>query len=61
MDPTSVNNADSKTLWLGDLETYMDEPYLNSLISTLGYSTHLASIKVIKDKQTGIPAKYGFL
>jgi len=31
------------------------------MITSLGYSSHLASIKVIKDKQTGIPAKYGFL
>jgi hypothetical protein len=31
------------------------------MISTLGYSANLASIKVIKDKQTGVPAKYGFI
>lgn len=39
----------------------MDELYLNSMINGLGYSQHLTSIKVIKDKQTGAPAKYGFL
>jgi hypothetical protein len=39
----------------------MDEPYLNTMINSLGYSQNLASIKVIKDKQTGVPAKYGFL
>lgn len=31
------------------------------MINSLGYGQYLISIKVIKDKQTGIPAKYGFL
>lgn len=39
----------------------MDEPYLNTTITGLGYSKSLIGIKVIKDKQTGAPAKYGFL
>lgn len=39
----------------------MDEPYLNTMISSLGYAPYLISIKVIKEKQTGISAKYGFL
>jgi hypothetical protein len=56
-----ISSTDSKTLWLGDLEAYMDEPYINSMINGLGYAQNLASIKIIKDKQTGIPAKYGFL
>jgi RNA recognition motif-containing protein len=52
---------ESKTLWLGDLETFMDEPYITNMINGLGYSQHLASVKVIKDKATGTPAKYGFI
>jgi len=39
----------------------MDEPYLNSMISGLGYAQNILSIKVIKDKTTGTPAKYGFI
>jgi RNA recognition motif-containing protein len=31
------------------------------MINSLGFSQNLVSIKVIKDKQTGVPAKYGFL
>lgn len=39
----------------------MDESFLNSLIVSLGYGKELSSIKIIKDKVTGMPAKYGFL
>ncbi len=51
----------SKTLWMGDLDSWMDESYLQSLISSLGYNKELSSIKLIKDKLTGLPLKYGFL
>jgi RNA recognition motif-containing protein len=51
----------SKTLWIGDLETWMDESFLQSLLGSLGYSKDLSSIKLIKDKATGLPLKYGFL
>lgn len=51
----------SRTLWIGDLETWMDEPYLQSLITSLGYGKEMSSIKIIKDKGTGLPLKYGFL
>lgn len=54
-------DSESRTLWLGDLETYMDEPYLHSMILGMGISQQLISIKVIKDKQTGLSLKYGFL
>jgi RNA recognition motif-containing protein len=46
---------------MGDLDTWMDEPYLQSLVGSLGYSKDLAAIKLIKDKVTGQPLKYGFL
>lgn len=51
----------SKTLWIGDLESWMDEAYLQSVITSLGYGKELLSIKIIKDKATGLPLKYGFL
>lgn len=53
--------ADSKTLWIGDLEAWMDEPFLQSTIDALGYSKDLINIKLIKDKTTGLPSKYGFI
>jgi len=54
-------NDSSKTLWIGDLENNMDEFFLKSIISALGYEKELINIKLIRDKVTGIPLKYGFL
>jgi len=54
-------NETSRTLWMGDLDSWMDEGFLQSLLNTLGYSKELSSIKLIKDKVTGLPLKYGFL
>lgn len=51
----------SRTIWIGDLESWMDDSYLQSLINSLGYAKELASIKLIKDKATGLPLKYGFI
>lgn len=39
----------------------MDEPFLQSTIDALGYSKDLVNIKLIKDKATGLPSKYGFI
>lgn len=39
----------------------MDESYLQSVITSLGYGKELLSVKIIKDKATGQPLKYGFL
>lgn len=50
--------AESKTLWMGDIEHWMDETYISSLYSHTG---GLASVKIIKDKNTGLPAGYGFI
>jgi RNA recognition motif-containing protein len=54
-------NETSRTLWIGDLDSWMDESFLQTLLSTLGYSKELSSIKLIKDKATGLPLKYGFI
>jgi RNA recognition motif-containing protein len=51
----------SRTLWIGDLDSWMDESYLQSLVNSLGYTKELSSVKIIKDKATGLPLKYGFL
>jgi RNA recognition motif-containing protein len=39
----------------------MDEAYLQSVVTSLGYGKELLSVKIIKDKATGLPLKYGFL
>lgn len=37
----------------------MDEASLSSLIQNLGYAVH--GIKLVRDKQTNLPPKYGFI
>jgi RNA recognition motif-containing protein len=57
-----VNNLqvspDTKSLWMGEIEPWMDE------IQISGLFTHIAQtvgVKIIKDKMTGLPAGYGFV
>ena len=45
-------------LWIGGLETYMDEDFLKQALFMMG-EANVASIKVIKNKFTGEPANYG--
>ena len=47
-------------LWIGGLETYMDEEFLMKCLNTMGEHSIL-SIKVIKNKFTGGAAGYGFI
>ncbi|XP_012454506.1 polyadenylate-binding protein RBP45B isoform X1 [Gossypium raimondii] len=52
-------NADEvRTLWIGDLQYYMDENYLLSCFAQTG---EVASVKVIRNKQTGQVEGYGFI
>lgn len=43
---------------MGDIEHWMDENYISSLYNHTG---GLASVKVIRDKNTGLPAGYSFI
>ncbi|XP_031118904.1 polyadenylate-binding protein RBP47-like [Ipomoea triloba] len=52
------SNAENRTIWVGDLHNWMDEDYLRSCFSTTG---EVASIKVIRNKQTGFSEGYGFV
>jgi len=47
----------AKTLWMGNIETHMDEPYLRNFFGEEGYS----AIRLMRDKQTGVPAGYAFV
>lgn len=46
------------TLWVGDIEKWMDENYLAQLFGKTGI---VVSTKIIRDKQTNIPVGYGFV
>ncbi|KAK6792811.1 hypothetical protein RDI58_011892 [Solanum bulbocastanum] len=52
------NNNENRTIWVGDLHNWMDEDYLRSCFAT---TNEVASIKVIRNKQTGFSEGYGFV
>ncbi|KAK4770535.1 hypothetical protein SAY87_031067 [Trapa incisa] len=49
---------DNRSIWVGDLHHWMDESYLHTCFASTG---ELASIKVIRNKQTGLSEGYGFV
>ncbi|KDP23018.1 hypothetical protein JCGZ_01681 [Jatropha curcas] len=49
---------DVKTIWIGDLLNWMDEPYLHNCFSHTG---EVSTVKVIRNKQTGQSEGYGFV
>ncbi|WVZ59696.1 hypothetical protein U9M48_009806 [Paspalum notatum var. saurae] len=58
--PTSGGGAgdEARTLWIGDLQYWMDENYLYTCFSQAG---EVVSVKIIRNKQTGQPEGYGFI
>lgn len=54
--PSSADEV--KTLWIGDLQYWMDENYLYNCFSHTG---EVGSVKVIRNKQTNQSEGYGFL
>lgn len=56
MDPSS--DVNQRTLWVGDLAYWVDENYIQSW---LGHNPDLTSVKVIRNKSTGLSEGYGFL
>ncbi|XP_057424329.1 polyadenylate-binding protein RBP47C-like isoform X2 [Lotus japonicus] len=54
----SNNNIENKTVWVGDLHHWMDENYLHRCFASTG---EISSIKVIRNKQTGLSEGYGFV
>ncbi|KAF5745686.1 polyadenylate-binding protein RBP47-like [Tripterygium wilfordii] len=52
------SNEDVRTIWVGDLQHWMDETYLHSCFAHTG---EVSSVKIIRNKQTGQPDGYGFV
>uniref|UniRef100_A0ACD5V1L6 Uncharacterized protein n=1 Tax=Avena sativa TaxID=4498 RepID=A0ACD5V1L6_AVESA len=49
-----------RTLWIGDLQYWMDETYLYSAFAPVGQH-QVTSVKIIRNKSTGQPEGYGFI
>lgn len=58
--PSQIQGSsdENKTIWIGDLQNWMDEAYLNSCFA---HSGEVSSVKIIRNKQTGQSEKYGFV
>ncbi|XP_059662494.1 polyadenylate-binding protein RBP45-like isoform X2 [Cornus florida] len=54
----TAGSNEIRSLWIGDLLYWMDENYLSTCFAQTG---ELASVKVIRNKQSGQPEGYGFL
>ncbi|KAJ6401899.1 hypothetical protein OIU84_014056 [Salix udensis] len=54
--PASADEV--RTLWIGDLQYWMDENYIASCFAHTG---EVASVKVIRNKQTSQIEGYGFI
>ncbi|XP_059665255.1 polyadenylate-binding protein RBP47B' [Cornus florida] len=54
--PTSLEEV--RTLWIGDLQYWIDDSYLHNCFSHTG---EVVSIKIIRNKITGQPEGYGFV
>ncbi|KAI3726693.1 hypothetical protein L1987_66493 [Smallanthus sonchifolius] len=50
--------GENTAIWVGDLHNWMDEDYLRNCFASTG---EVASIKVIRNKQTGFSEGYGFV
>ncbi|CDW73706.1 mrna binding post-transcriptional regulator [Stylonychia lemnae] len=48
----------AKTLWIGDVEPWMDENYMAGLFAGIA---SVQSVKLIRDKLKGTPVGYGFI
>ena len=56
--PAASTSGAAKSLYVGNLSCFVTEVTLHDIFSTLG---KIAECKVIKDKQTGLPAGYAFV
>ncbi|URE43668.1 RNA-binding protein C23E6.01c, partial [Musa troglodytarum] len=58
MAPQPASSDEIRTLWVGDLQYWMDENYMYSCFVHTG---EVVSVKVIRNKQTGQSEGYGFI
>ena len=49
----------ARTLWIGEIEMWMDEEFLEKAF--ISYNVPIKSVKIIRDRGTGITLGYGFV
>ncbi|KAL4384843.1 hypothetical protein GQ457_15G027400 [Hibiscus cannabinus] len=54
----AAGSGEVRSLWIGDLQPWMDENYLIGIFSQTG---EVVSAKVIRNKLTALPEGYGFI
>uniref|UniRef100_A0A166IBH9 RRM domain-containing protein n=1 Tax=Daucus carota subsp. sativus TaxID=79200 RepID=A0A166IBH9_DAUCS len=52
------SSEENKTIWIGDLQPWMDEHYLQSCFAPTGEAI---AVKIIRNKQTGQSERFGFI
>ncbi|XP_028105199.1 polyadenylate-binding protein RBP47-like [Camellia sinensis] len=52
------SSDENRTIWIGDLQQWMDEGYINTCFAHTG---EVNSVKVIRSKQTSQSEGYGFI
>ncbi|CAL0302155.1 unnamed protein product [Lupinus luteus] len=57
-DTAASSGGEIKSLWIGDLQHWMDESYITNCFVSGG---EVVSVKIIRNKQTGMPEGYGFI
>eukprot|EP00347_Sterkiella_histriomuscorum_P014913 403359035 len=58
MTTAEAGQVGAKTLWIGDVEPWMDDAYISSLFSGIA---SVQTVKLIRDKLKGTPVGYGFV
>ena len=58
MTNQQASQLGAKTLWIGDIEPWMDEHYISGLFQNIAA---IQSVKLIRDKLKGTPVGYGFV
>lgn len=53
-----MDTGECASLWIGDLDSYMDEHFIAGLFAHTG---EVVNVKLIRDKTTGAPSGYGFI
>ncbi|KAA8493603.1 Polyadenylate-binding protein RBP47C' [Porphyridium purpureum] len=53
-------NGTQVSIWVGDLDPYMDERFLTNAVASAGWTEHVQRVKVIR-RSSGAHAGYGFL